>query len=117
MQKSNARTHAAIFWVLSTALAAPMPSHAQNLASPAVSTSASAPMSDGEVRKVDKEAGKLTLRHGRIENLDMPGMTMVFRVADPSMLETLKEGDKIRFAADRLNGALTVIRWEPTSPP
>ncbi len=74
-------------------------------------------MSDGEVRKVDKEAGTLTLRHGRIENLDMPGMTMVFRVADPSMLETLKEGDKIRFAADRLNGALTVIRWEPTSPP
>ena len=72
------------------------------------------PMTEGEVRKVDKEAGKLTLRHGRIENLDMPAMTMVFRVADPSMLETLKEGDKIRFAADRMNGALTVIRWEPS---
>jgi Cu/Ag efflux protein CusF len=74
-------------------------------------------MSDGEVRKVDKEAGKLTLRHGRIENLDMPSMTMVFHVADPSMLEGLKEGDKIRFAADRVNGALTVLRWEPITRP
>jgi Cu/Ag efflux protein CusF len=69
-------------------------------------------MAEGEVRKVDKEAGKLTLRHGRIENLDMPAMTMVFRAADPKLLDGLKEGDKVRFAADRVDGAITVTRIE-----
>ena len=66
------------------------------------------PMTDGEVRKVDKEQGKVTLRHGPIANLDMPGMTMVFKVADPKMLDTLKPGDKVKFAAANVNGALTV---------
>ncbi len=65
-------------------------------------------MADGEVRKVDKAAGKLTLRHGRIESLDMPGMTMVFKVADPRLLDGLKEGDKLRFSADRVQGAITI---------
>jgi len=69
-------------------------------------------MADGEVRKIDREAGKLTLRHGRIESLDMPGMTMVFRVADPKMLDGLKEGDKLRFTADRIQGAITVTGIE-----
>ena len=69
-------------------------------------------MADGDVRKVDRDAGKLTLRHGPIANLDMPGMTMVFRVADPRMLESLKEGDKVRFSANRLNGAMTVTAIE-----
>lgn len=76
---------------------------------------ASAPsgsMTDGEVRKVDKEAGKVTLRHGPLDNLGMPGMTMVFRVVDPRMLETLKEGDKVKFSADRINGAFTVTSIE-----
>ena len=72
-----------------------------------------APMSDGEVRKVDKEAGKVTLRHGPIANLEMPGMTMVFRVANPKMLEGLKDGDKVRFAAERANGAITITAIEP----
>ncbi|MBX3618966.1 MAG: copper-binding protein [Rhizobacter sp.] len=69
---------------------------------------AAAPNSDGEVRKVDKEQGKVTLKHGPIANLDMPGMTMVFKVADPKLLDTIKQGDKVRFAADNVNGALTV---------
>lgn len=69
---------------------------------------ASAPMADGEVRKVDKEQGKVTLKHGPITNLEMPGMTMVFRVADPKMLDAIKQGDKVKFAADNVNGALTV---------
>jgi Cu(I)/Ag(I) efflux system periplasmic protein CusF len=73
---------------------------------------ASAPMADGEVRKVDKEQSKLTLKHGPIANLDMPGMTMVFRVADLKLLEGLKEGDKVKFAADRINGAITVTAIE-----
>lgn len=63
---------------------------------------------EGEVRKVDNGAGKLTLRHGEIKNLDMPPMTMVFKVADAKLLQGLKEGDKIRFTADKLDGAYTV---------
>ena len=69
---------------------------------------ATAPMSDGEVRKVDKGAGKVTIKHGPLQNLDMPAMTMVFQVKDPAMLDQLKEGDKIKFAAAKINGALTV---------
>ena len=67
---------------------------------------------DGEVRKIDKEQGKVTLKHGPIANLDMPGMTMIFKVADAKLLETIKEGDKVRFAADRVNGAMTVTAIE-----
>ena len=69
---------------------------------------AAAPQSDGEVRKVDKPQGKLTLRHGPLQNLDMPAMTMVFRAADPKLLEGLKDGDKVKFSADRVNGAFVV---------
>ena len=54
---------------------------------------------DGEVRKIDMEAGKITLRHAEIKNLDMPGMTMVFAVKDKAMLEKLKAGDKVKFKA------------------
>jgi len=78
---------------------------------PAASTAA-APATDGEVRKVDKEQGKVTLKHGPITNLDMPGMTMVFKVADPKMLDAIKPGDKVKFAADNVNGALTVTAIE-----
>ena len=70
--------------------------------------SMSSPMVNGEVRKIDKGAGKITLKHDAIPNLEMPGMTMVFRVKDPSVLDRLKEGDKIKFAADKIDGALTV---------
>ena len=75
--------------------------------SPAV---ADGDMVKGEVVKVDKAAGKVTLRHGPIKKLDMDGMTMVFRVADPAMLDTMKAGDKIEFEADRVNGAITVTK-------
>ena len=60
---------------------------------------AAAPQSDGEVRKVDKEQGKVTLRHGPLQNLDMPAMTMVFKAADPKLLDGLKAGDKVKFTA------------------
>ena len=71
-------------------------------------------MSEGEVRKIDKEAGKITIKHGPLANLHMPGMTMVFRVKDPAMLDRVKEGDKIKFVADRMDGSLTVIQMEPS---
>ena len=67
-------------------------------------------MVKAEVVKVDKEAGKVTLKHAPIKNLEMDSMTMVFRVADPSMLDKVKAGDKIEFEADRVNGAITVTK-------
>jgi Cu(I)/Ag(I) efflux system periplasmic protein CusF len=69
-------------------------------------------MSEGEVRKVDKTAGKITLRHGEIRNLDMPSMTMVFLVKDKSMLDKVKTGDKVRFLAEKSNGTLVVTALE-----
>ena len=80
-------------------------------AQPAASAAAGS-MIDGEVRKVDKEAGKITLRHGPIAHLDMRAMSMVFRAADPKMLDQVKEGDKVRFTAERVNGAFTVTSIE-----
>lgn len=74
---------------------------------PAASAAAE-PTSDGEVRKVDKAQGKLTLKHGPIKSLDMPGMTMVFKVSDGKLLDNLNQGDKVKFAAENINGALTV---------
>jgi Cu(I)/Ag(I) efflux system protein CusF len=81
---------------------------------PAAQRAGSAPasMTVGEVRKIDKAQGKLTLRHGPITNLGMPGMTMVFHVADPKLLDGLKEGDKVRFEADKINGTYTVMAIE-----
>jgi Cu/Ag efflux protein CusF len=68
---------------------------------------------DGRVTKVDESAGKITLRHGPIKKFDMDeGMTMVFRVQDPSMLKRVKAGDKVKFDADKINGQFTVIRIE-----
>ncbi len=70
-------------------------------------------MSDAEVRKVDKEQGKITLKHGEIKSLDMPSMTMVFAVQDKAMLDTVKPGDKIKFRARNENGKITVIEMAP----
>jgi Cu(I)/Ag(I) efflux system protein CusF len=70
------------------------------------------PMTHGEIRKVDKDAGKVTIKHGPLINLEMPAMTMVFRVKDAAMLDTVKEGDKVKFVATRENGEITVIRLE-----
>jgi Cu(I)/Ag(I) efflux system protein CusF len=70
-------------------------------------------MTEGEVRKVDKAARKITLKHGPIVNLDMPGMTMVFHVKDPAMLDKVKAGDKVRFTADKVGENITVTRIEP----
>lgn len=67
-----------------------------------------ADMTEGEVRKVDMENKKITIKHGEIKNLDMPGMSMVFQVKDPAMLDKVKSGDKIRFKAEKANGAIVV---------
>jgi Cu(I)/Ag(I) efflux system protein CusF len=69
---------------------------------------------DGQVVKIDKSAAKITLKHGPIRALDMDSMTMVFRVADPVMLDAVKPGDKVRFEASRVNGAITITTMEKT---
>ena len=82
-------------------------------AASAVLAQAALPMTEAEVRKVDLDAKKITLKHGEIRNLGMPPMSMVFQVKDPSMLEKLKAGDKVQFTADNINGAFTVMTIEP----
>ncbi|AGA32787.1 hypothetical protein TVNIR_1108 [Thioalkalivibrio nitratireducens DSM 14787] len=70
------------------------------------------PKFDAEVRRVNPDAGKITLRHGEIPNLDMPPMTMVFEVADPTLLQGVSPGDRLRMTADRIDGAFTVLSIE-----
>jgi len=69
-------------------------------------------MSTGEVRKIDKSTGKMTIKHGPLANVGMDAMTMVFRVKDKAMLDQVKVGDKINFVAEEPNGQLTVTRLE-----
>lgn len=66
----------------------------------------------GEVRLVDRLAGRIVLRHGPIENLGVPPMTMIFRVRDPRQIEGLDSGVPVRFTADRLEGAFTILHIE-----
>lgn len=75
-------------------------------------TIAATHLTDGEVRRVDKEAGKLTLKHGEIKSLDMPGMTMVFLVKDKAMLDRLQPGDRVKFKAINDAGKFTVTEIE-----
>ena len=67
----------------------------------------------GEVKKIDLGQGKVTLKHGPLNNLGMPAMTMVFRAANPAMLSKLKLGDVVKFKADMVNGAFTVVELLP----
>jgi len=78
--------------------------------------SAHGAMTEGEVRKVDKEQRKLTVKHGEIRNLEMPPMTMVFRVKDASLLDKVKEGDKIKFSAEKIEGNITITQIEAGGP-
>lgn len=69
-------------------------------------------LTEGEVRKVDKENRRITLKHGPLKNLDMPGMTMAFPVRDDAILDTVRVGDKVRFLAERIDGKATVTKLE-----
>jgi Cu(I)/Ag(I) efflux system periplasmic protein CusF len=80
---------------------------------PSVATAAAVKdMAEAEVRKVDKDAKKVTLKHGPIKNLDMPGMTMVFQVRDASLFDKFAAGDKIMFTAEQLQGAFVMTGAE-----
>lgn len=68
---------------------------------------------DGQVKKIDQSAGKITIKHGAIKKFDMEdGMTMVFRAQDPAMLKAVKAGDKVKFETDKINGQFTVVKIE-----
>lgn len=85
--------------------------HMANAASHAgapMAAPAAADMTEGEIRKIDMDTKKITIKHGEIKNLDMPGMTMVFQVKDPAMLDKIKAGDKVRFKAEKAGGAIVV---------
>lgn len=77
-----------------------------------LAVSAQAQSVDGEVKKVDADAGKVTLKHGEIKNLDMPAMQMSFRVSDANWLKTLQVGDKVKFTADKVGGQFTITTLE-----
>lgn len=95
-------------------LALPASGFAQTPAAPA---KAEAPqqisMTDGEIRKVDLDNGKVTIKHGDIKHLDMPGMTMVFTARDKSLLSNLKPGDKVKFMVVHENGKMIVTDIQP----
>lgn len=81
---------------------------------PAAATSAGATLlAEGEVRRVDKDAKKITIKHGPLANLDMPPMTMVFQVKDPALLDRVKAGDKVRFRAEKEGSTYLVTEIEP----
>lgn len=101
--------------LLMTALVFTHPAlHAESLKTANEETAQSQSMTEAVVRKVDKDAGKITLRHGAIPNLDMPAMTMVFRVQQPAMLDTAEVGDAVLFHAERINGLLTITILKKT---
>ncbi len=109
-------------WILSAACTVALPFSPGALAQAieggtvrATQTAAGAtPMSDGEVRKIDKDSNKITLKHGEIKNLEMPGMTMVFRVKDAAMLDKVEVGAKVRFTAEKADGAFVITAIEST---
>lgn len=78
----------------------------------AASSTSAVKLTAGEVRKVDAEQGKLTIKHGPLDNLDMPAMTMVFKASKPELIKDVKAGDKIRFRAEKIDGAFLVTQVE-----
>ena len=71
----------------------------------ATAAGAQTPRASGEVTKVDKNNGRITLRHGEIKNLDMPPMTMTFRVREPKLLDGVVVGERVRFTAEKIDGS------------
>lgn len=110
---------AALTATLTAALAAPAGAqqpaseHAAHHPASTVAAAAAADMTEGEVRKIDKEANKVTIKHGEIKNLDMPAMTMVFQARNGALLDKLKVGDKIRFVAEQSASGLVVTDIQP----
>lgn len=101
---------------LLTSIALPLSSMAQTAVDhkgmdhPKMATTQAVPMTEGEVKKVDLAAGKMTIKHGPIQNMGMPGMTMVFSVKDKKMLTGIKAGDKIKFIVISEGGNMVITK-------
>lgn len=89
-----------------------MHDHAQHNAPAAASQDDANALAAGEIKKVDKDTGKLTVQHGPLTNLNMPGMTMAFKAQNPAMLDQVKAGDKVRLRVERINGTYTITKLE-----
>ena len=100
---------------LAMGIVLPMSSFAQATMDHSKMDMASPSMTDGEVKKVDLEAGKVTIKHGHIMHMDMPGMTMVFTAKDKALLDQVKVGDKIRFMVSHEDGKMLVTDIQPAS--
>ncbi|KVK87567.1 RND transporter MFP subunit [Burkholderia ubonensis] len=72
-------------------------------------------LTDAEVRKVDAATGMVTLKHGALENVGMPPMTMAFKAKDAAMVKQVKEGDKVKVRVEQVNGTLTIVKLEKRS--
>ena len=94
--------------LLAGAVHAQTPTHTPASAPSQEAAQPAAELSEGEVRKVDKDAKKISIKHGELKNLDMPPMSMVFQVKDPALLDKVKTGDKIRFRAEKAGPAFVV---------
>ncbi|KQO12536.1 hypothetical protein ASF11_16050 [Acidovorax sp. Leaf76] len=86
--------------------------HSTDGAQQPASAAAQAPLSEGEITRWDPRTLRVTLRHGEIQNLQMPPMTMVFRVQDAGVVGSLQAGDKVRFRAEQVGGAYHVVHIE-----
>ena len=107
---------AAMIFAAVTPVAAQTADHSAHHPANAQATQAAGQeLTDGEVRKVDMETKKITIRHGPIQNLGMPPMTMVFQTSDPALLGKVKSGDKVRFTAEKTGGAFVVTHIEPAN--
>ena len=112
--KTTTLTHLLAPLALAAVALAALPAAYAQTSAAAVAPSAAATqeMADGEVRRIDKAQGKVTLRHGEIRSLEMPPMTMVFALKDPAWADRLKVGDKVRFVAEKDGGRYTVTQIE-----
>jgi len=109
MKQTNT-TIAALLLTLAALL--PVSATAQAATDAAKSAPTAASMTDGEVRKIDKDASKITIKHGEIKHLEMPGMTMVFNAKDKSLLDKVQVGDKVRFMVVSEGGKMVVTDIE-----
>ena len=112
MKRFVTTTLIATLGLAAPAIALAQPDHAAHHGGASAPAAADAKLAEGTVKKIDKSAGKLTIAHGPLESLGMPAMTMVFRAARPRLLDQVKVGDRIRFAVEKVGGALTVTSLE-----
>lgn len=78
-----------------------------------LSAADNAALSEGTIKKIDPSGQRVTLAHGQIANINMPPMTMSFKVKEAALLKVVKEGDKVRFRVEDIGGDYTVVRIEP----